>query len=673
MLQLKDIYVSFDDNIIYNHTDFYAYDNELTIVVGKSGSGKSTLHQLIALQKENNCQYDFGDINIRELSFIQQRSYIKEKMGIVNQVPTFINDLTIRNHIELCQSLWNGYDVEEYIRLLEIQDSLDEYPQQLSGGEKIRASILLAMIHQPEILVFDEPTASLDRHHTEIIVDLLKQYAHQGHIVIVFTHDSLLKQKGDTIYQIENQLLQCVKKNAVQIDVERHLLSVKTSKHYIQYIYKMLQHKKGLKIFMICFVAFAIALSCFSLLYGYSVINKYQDELSQTNKAGIICRTQNLGFGFFNDDVPIGKDELKEIQNIDHIENIWPYIPNYGMNSNESHLFKIYQNNELLTERYQQEGYPYVVSTYNEQYQYSHSHFIKDYDVDRGIYIDEHFLYYLISGYDNNDYTQIDQEEFEKVISNINTNTEIEFPIYIPQLIQIDSNNQTIHYQKINIRMKIKGIYSHSSEIELSNQFNGSQIFYPLEIEENYRSQIDKDSLSKTYRDNDSMIILFEHIYYHFTVTENSSFLDVKEDIESLGYKVSSDYYDKEVRVDIARDLNEGIFMISILIMCVVLMLLFGVKYNQKKDFSDFIKFFTNRGLTYKKSKRLLSLYFLWEATLSAILSIVFMGIIIYVYYFIINPEAYAMRISFFGYCIILALIIEVGIPLLIVRGVKND
>ena len=84
---------------------------------------------------------------------------------------------------------------------------MNEYPQQLSGGEKIRVSILLAMLHQPEILVFDEPTASLDKHHTQIIVELLKEYAHQGHIVIIFTHDNFMKNEADVIYQIDNHTL----------------------------------------------------------------------------------------------------------------------------------------------------------------------------------------------------------------------------------------------------------------------------------------------------------------------------------------------------------------------------------------------------------------------------------------------------------------------------------
>ena len=178
MLELKDICVNYENQMIYQHAYFSAKHNELTLVIGKSGSGKSTLHQIITFQDRGKCEYYYNDKNMTILSDCQQKDFIRDKMGIVNQIPTFIDDLRIEDHIALCQSMFNGYNIDKYIDRLGIREVMNEYPQQLSGGEKIRVSILLAMLHQPEILVFDEPTASLDKHHTQIIVELLKEYAH---------------------------------------------------------------------------------------------------------------------------------------------------------------------------------------------------------------------------------------------------------------------------------------------------------------------------------------------------------------------------------------------------------------------------------------------------------------------------------------------------------------
>src|SRR5699024_9862349 len=139
------------------------------------------------------------------------------------------------------------------------------FPQQLSGGEKIRVSILLAMIHQPEILVFDEPTASLDKHHTQLIVKLLKEYAHQGHTVIIFTHDAFIKKEADVVYQIENcQFIQNIINVPQRIEKNQSVLA--NLKHYTQYLYKMFEHRKLLKMTMIFFVSLSIGLCSFSVL-----------------------------------------------------------------------------------------------------------------------------------------------------------------------------------------------------------------------------------------------------------------------------------------------------------------------------------------------------------------------------------------------------------------------
>ena len=132
MLELKNIHVGYGKHIIYEDAYFCAHHNELTLVMGKSGSGKSTLHQLVTLHNIGKYDYYYDNENIGQLSYKQKQEFINKKMGIVNQIPAFIDDLTIKDHIALCQSLWDGYNIDEYIQRLEIQHVLNEYPQQLS-------------------------------------------------------------------------------------------------------------------------------------------------------------------------------------------------------------------------------------------------------------------------------------------------------------------------------------------------------------------------------------------------------------------------------------------------------------------------------------------------------------------------------------------------------------
>ena len=128
MLELKNIHVEYGKHIIYEDAYFCAHHNELTLVMGKSGSGKSTLHQLVILHNIGKYDYYYDNENIGQLSYKQKQEFINKKMGIVNQIPAFIDDLTIKDHIALCQSLWDGYDIDEYIQRLEIQHVLKRIP-----------------------------------------------------------------------------------------------------------------------------------------------------------------------------------------------------------------------------------------------------------------------------------------------------------------------------------------------------------------------------------------------------------------------------------------------------------------------------------------------------------------------------------------------------------------
>lgn len=671
MLELRDICIAYENQTIYNHAYFYAHHNDLTLVIGKSGSGKTTLHKLMTFQDMTKCQYYYDNQLLDNLSIEQQKKFIKDKMGIVNQSPAFIDDLTINDHIGLCQSLWNGFDVDEYIERLEIKHIINEYPQQLSGGEKIRVSILLALIHQPEILVFDEPTASLDKHHTKIIVDILKEYAHQGHVVIIFTHDSLMKKEGDVVYEIKDELLDRTQQK-LHSNIPEYLLSKKSSQHYIQYVYKMFLHKKTLKICMIGFVAFAIAMSSFSILYGYSVIDKYQQQLQEINKGGILYRDGNTNIRMFNNEAPIGSEEIQVINQINSIDNVWPHIINY--NTNNEYDFKVFCGQDKVAQHLESDGYIYSIATYNDEYKYNLNDLKYSFDVDCGIYIDEFFLYYLMTGIVVDDVTTLDQNQFQEVLSRVDSNTEIEFPALISQYIEMSQNLQNIVYQAKNIKLKIKGIFSNSTPFQLCKDFNSDiKIFYPLSIEEQYRKEMSQKELMNQSSFGENMTrIDFQPMYYQFSIKDDYSFSEAKEGIEALGYQVSSEYYDMEVQVQIAKSLNEGILMVSLLIMCVVLMMLFGMKYNQKKEYCDFMNFFTNRGLTNKKAKQILNYYFMYEAMICAIMSCVLMALIVFVYYYFMNSDVFVIRISFFVFCIVLSFVIEVGIPQFVIGDVKK-
>lgn len=664
MLEMRNICVHYDHHVVYNHAYFCAKDNELTVVIGKSGSGKSTLHELLTFQRTGTYEYYYNGKDITHLDENQQQEFIQSHMGIVNQIPVFINDLKIKDHIKLCQSLFHGYDIDEISKQLEIQHTYSLFPQQLSGGEKIRVSILLAMIHQPEILVFDEPTASLDKHHTQLIVKLLKEYAHQGHTVIIFTHDAFIKKEADVVYQIENcQFIQNIINVPQRIEKNQSVLA--NSKHYTQYLYKMFEHRKLLKMIMIFFVSLSIGLCSFSVLYGQSVIQKYIDQLEPLNKGGVFYHEYSQ-----NSIAPpsIG-EEMKGVQKLSHIKT-WPFVidqsweSHLGIEENDRTL-KIYQNGQLENQAEIEVNVgAFSVASYNEDYDYQIND-VKEIDNDEGIYISPDFLYFLKTGDLIEDFCA-HKEELERMCQEVNEDTEIEFPINVPIYRTMDNDIDDICYKTVKVKMKVKGIIETSYSLTMStgNGMLDADIFYPLSVMEQYQKE-----LSKTIPEG---TVPFYYNYYQFVVEDGYDFHEAKEDIEALGFKVTSMYDETYTKVQIVKQLNESIFMISGLIMLVVFMLFFGVKYNQKQDYVDFIHFFTKRGLTVSRSRKMLGIYFLYESLICIVLSIIFMFIIAYVFFDLMYNEVFIVRPSFFVFCMIVSLCIEVGIPMIVLGRVER-
>ncbi len=664
MLEMKNICVYYNEHVVYNHAYFCAQDHELTVVIGKSGSGKSTLHELLTFQRTGTYEYYYNNENITDLNMNQQQEFILTHMGIVDQIPAFINDLKIKDHIGLCQSLSHGYDIDEIAEQLEIKHTYSLYPQQLSGGEKIRVSILLALIHQPEILVFDEPTASLDKHHTQLIVELLKDYAHQGHTVIIFTHDALIKKEADIVYQIENQKLTQYVINSPQIIEKKGISSIASPKHYTQYLYKMFEHRKLLKIIMVCLTSLSIGLCSFSVLYGQSVIQKYIDQLALLDKGGVFYRE----YIQLTPIPPSIGEEIKSVKKLSHVKT-WPFIldeyltEHLDENLDDLNL-KLYQDGQIEDRREMTLG-TFGWATYNENFQYKMDYVEKTIDNEEGIYISLPLLYYLKTGNLFEDRTLIGEETLKNICQEVNENTEIEFPVTIPVYRTIENEMEEIHYQTIILKMKIKGIVDSTYPLKMApiNNMN-VDLFCPLGVIEKYQTtlmhSIPEDA--QPYYPN----------YYQFVVEDGYDFNEAKEDIEAQGFKVSSDYYDIYTKVDVVKQLNESIFMISGLIMFVVLMLFFGVKYNQRQDDVDFIHFFTRCGFTVSFAKKILGIYFLYESFICMVLSIVFMFVIAYVFFALMYNEVFIIRPSFFVFCIVLSLCIEVGIPMIVLGRVKR-
>ena len=180
-------------------------------IIGPSGSGKSTLLNLLSLidrPSSGSIMIDDHNINFNDL---QSNDLIRaKKIGIIYQQDNLLSDFTALENIYMA-SLAAGNDKElsfskakSLLRKVGLTSRINHFPSQLSGGEKQRISIARALINNPQIILADEPTGSLDLNTAKGIFDLLKNQINSNRLIIFATHNRFFANKSDCLLEIVN-------------------------------------------------------------------------------------------------------------------------------------------------------------------------------------------------------------------------------------------------------------------------------------------------------------------------------------------------------------------------------------------------------------------------------------------------------------------------------------
>lgn len=184
---------------------------ELVSIVGESGSGKSTLMNLIGgLDSDYSGEIKIGGIDLKTFKEKQLDDYRKKKIGFVFQSFNLIPHLSILDNVTIALTL---SDVKESVKLekaktilkkLGLENQLKKKPTQLSGGQKQRVAIARALINDPDIILADEPTGSLDSATTLQILDIMKEIADDGKLVIMVTHSEKVASISSRIVELSD-------------------------------------------------------------------------------------------------------------------------------------------------------------------------------------------------------------------------------------------------------------------------------------------------------------------------------------------------------------------------------------------------------------------------------------------------------------------------------------
>ena len=183
--------------------DFSFSINERSFVgiTGKSGAGKSTLLSIIAgLQKQDSGSLIINDIELNNLDDKELSGFRNQNIGFISQEQSFLENFTVLDNVRLPAFLGkkkidDTSAKEITIRAEQLLDSLgiahlaQNYPSTLSGGENHRVLIARALINNPQILLADEPTDSVDSERTDEIIKIFRRLADEGKTILIASHD----------------------------------------------------------------------------------------------------------------------------------------------------------------------------------------------------------------------------------------------------------------------------------------------------------------------------------------------------------------------------------------------------------------------------------------------------------------------------------------------------
>lgn len=195
LVEFRDVVKKYGDHVALDHINLKLYRGEFLSLVGPSGAGKTTLIKCLTLQQWP----DEGRIVVagRDITLLRKRElpYYRRKVGFVFQDYKLLQSKTVAENVAFALEVAGmvGREITDRVDVMldtvGMSHKKDNFPTELSGGEQQRVAIARALVHDPKILIADEPTGNLDPVNTWEIIELLYKINKSGTMVILATHD----------------------------------------------------------------------------------------------------------------------------------------------------------------------------------------------------------------------------------------------------------------------------------------------------------------------------------------------------------------------------------------------------------------------------------------------------------------------------------------------------
>ena len=690
MIEIKNLNISFGDKVILNNASFHTSPGVLTIIRGKSGSGKSTF--LKAFQFAYECEYIYEGQRMDELDQESRQQFIYDHMVNVPQIPLFIEGMTIEEHIKQLVKL--GYQRNNiYEEKFGIASLKKKYPRNLSGGEKTRVAIYLAIMSQPEILILDEPTAALDASYAIEMIKYLKEYAEEGHYVIVATHDQRMIEEADVLYKVDQTLI-------LEKENKRETSLISQIPHNHKLFNLRFSHRT-FRIVMNILVAFTMIICAYSYnVYGHYNAS-YEQKINTIASRDLTVYKEKMSNDYYSyngSEFPMTQSDYKKIKSVKNIESVkWRYEKEYndvmilGLDT-ETQLK--YQEAKLTGKKCNQTINLVSMQVYDNEDDYTNLT-VKHND-NKGVYISNQLL--------SNQDISVDSINMD----DLKLKFYLPIPMYDASGITqtgIDSEGSdyvdvnTVLVDLVEVELPVRGILKEGTEIS-SNSYNGTgSIYVPRSVVNQYR---------KTYHATQSKVLYgvpgeegMDYTYYEGSLPSTYTMSDVDQVVVETPWKPGA----YTVRVDSLKNIDqvtkqleklgfnvEGVFVdnsainkllsnnkqVLIQFMIIVFVLLYGfyfyLKYLILKEEKQTRDFLYNLGFTTKRISKSFSLTYIKNSLMLAVLGVVLLEVFIE---FVIRIHIYSLIIPVTKMLILLfftaAFIIEFFIPTLIQMIMKKS
>ncbi|MEM9190633.1 MAG: ABC transporter ATP-binding protein [Myxococcota bacterium] len=200
--------------------DLALEEDEFLILLGASGSGKSTLLNILGgLDSPSHGRVFYRDTELTDASDAELTRYRREHVGFVFQFYNLIPSLTARENVELVTQIARSpMRAKDALALVGLEERIDHFPSQLSGGEQQRVAIARAIAKNPDVLMCDEPTGALDFRTGVLVLEVIERINRElGTTTAVITHNAPIAAMADRVITLADGRIESIQENSKKV------------------------------------------------------------------------------------------------------------------------------------------------------------------------------------------------------------------------------------------------------------------------------------------------------------------------------------------------------------------------------------------------------------------------------------------------------------------------